>query len=66
MPPAVVDGLKALGHPIKTTAIIAAAQMAGVSAGGKTLTAAADPRVPGEARGFDKAPRIDDPQPSGP
>ena len=54
MPPAIVDGLRALGHQIKTTRIIAAAQMAGVDADGKTLTGAADPRVPGEARGFDK------------
>ncbi len=54
MSPAVVDGLRALGHTIRTTRIIAAAQMAGVSADGKTLTAAADPRVPGVARGFDK------------
>lgn len=56
MPAAVVERLRALGHTVKTTPIIAAAQMAGMSADGKELLGAADPRVPGEARGFDKAP----------
>ena len=59
MPPAVVEQLRALGHTVKTTPIIAAAQMAGVSADGRELLGAADPRVPGEARGFDKPPAAD-------
>ena len=55
MPVGTVDRLKALGHPIRTERVIAAAQMAGVSADGTTLLAAADTtRVPGEALGYSK------------
>ena len=56
MPVGTVDKLRALGHQVKTLPIIAAAQMAGVSADGTMLQGAADTtRVPGAALGFSKA-----------
>ena len=56
MPAEIVDRLKALGHHVTLVDAIAAAQMAGANADGTVLSAASDPRVPGEALGFSKPP----------
>ena len=54
MPAGVVEQLKALGHQVKTTKVLAAAQMAGANPEGTLLFGASDPRVPGGALGFSK------------
>lgn len=56
MPVETVEQLKAMGHPIRTTPNIAAAQMAGANEDGTRISGASDPRVPGEALGFDRTP----------
>ncbi len=56
MPMETVERLKALGHRVKTIPAIAAAQMASANADGTLLSAASEPRVPGEALGFTKSP----------
>lgn len=58
MPVEIVDQLRALGHQIKTTKVIAAAQMSGSNSEGTLLFGASDPRVPGEALGFSKEPML--------